>query len=340
MSTLARWVCAGAGLVLLVAVALAAFGLPVRDSLELLARGAGGDSVAWTRTVVRATPLLLCALGTLLAWRAGMFNIGGEGQFVVGGIAAAAFARWAEGASPWILTPGILVCAVAGGAAFAAAAGWLHVRRGVQVVISTILLNFVALQLLGWAVSGPLRQREGGLPLSDRLPDAAMLWRLSRQSDLHSGVFLALIAALAVAVWLYATRAGFRLRLVGEGAGAARAAGLNPGRIQMGAMAASGAFCGLAGGVEYAALAGQIGAGFSQQWGFLAIPVALVGGLDPLGSVVAALGFGALFAGTENLARFTPEGGTLGYAIQGAAVLGFIAWQAVRERRFRGAGAA
>lgn len=340
MKATLRFLGALVALVALVALALAAFGLPVRESLELLAQGAAGDAVGWTRTAVRATPLLLCALGTILAWRAGMFNIGGEGQFLMGGIAGAAFARSAEGLSPALLNVGVLAFSIAGGALYGAFAGWLHVRRGVQVVISTILLNFVALQMLGWVVSGPLRAREGGLPLTDRLPDTAMLWRLSRQSDLHSGVFVAVLAAFAVAVWLYGTRGGFRLRLVGEGARAARAAGLHTGRIQMAAMAASGGFCGLAGGVEYTALAGQLGAGFSQQWGFLAIPVALVGGLHPLGALVSAVGFGALFAGTENLARFTPEGGTLGYVIQGAAVLGFVAWQAVRERRTRQAGVA
>ncbi|MCB8932256.1 MAG: ABC transporter permease [Fimbriimonadaceae bacterium] len=340
MKPLARFLLAVAALLALMAVTLAVFGLPLRDSLELLAKGAGGDGVAWTRTAVRATPLLFCALGTILAWRAGMFNIGGEGQFIVGGISAATFARLAEGAPPMVLTVGMLACSIAGGGVYATFAGWLHVRRGVQVVISTILLNFVALQLLGWVVSGPLQQRTGGLPMSDRLPEAAMLWRLSRQSDLHGGVFLALFAAFGVALWLYGTRAGFRLRLVGEGPRVARAAGMDAGRIQVMAMAASGAFCGLAGGVEYSALAGQIGAGFSQQWGFLAIPVALVGALHPLGALVAAVGFGALFAGTENLARFTPEGGTLGYAIQGAAVLGFVAWQALRERRIRRTGVA
>ena len=332
MNSALRVAAAIVGIGAVVALTLALFGLPVGSSLELLFKGSLGDSVAWTRTLVKATPLLLCALGTLLAWRAGMFNIGGEGQFLVGGLSGAVFAKAFGGLPPAALNLGILLACIAGGAMYAALAGWLFVKRGVQVVISTILLNFVALQMLGWAVSGPLNGG-GGLPMTARLNAEAMLWRPSRQSDLHSGVFLALGAAIAVFAWLFWTRAGFRLRLVGEGPRVARAARLNPGRLQMGAMALSGAMCGLAGGVEYTALAGQLGTGFSQQWGFLAIPVALVGGLHPLGAVLAALGFGALFAGSENVARFTPEGATIGYAIQGLAVLGFLVWSAWAESR-------
>lgn len=317
---------------LVITATLLLFGFPLGESLRLLFRGSMGDGVAWTRTAVKATPLLLCGLGTLLAWRAGMFNIGGEGQFVVGGLSGAVLVHGASSMQPGVLNVGVLLVSALGGAVYAALAGWLHVKRGVQVVISTILLNFVALQLMGWAVTGPLRA-PGGLPITERLPEAAMLWRLSRQSDLHSGVFLAVVAALGVWVFLFATRAGFRWRLVGAGPRVARAVRIDPGRVQIAAMAASGALCGLAGGVEYTALAGQIDMGFAQNWGFLAIPVALVGGLHPVGVLASAAGFGALFAGSENLARFTPQGGTLGALIQGWVVLGLVGWSAWRERR-------
>ena len=317
---------------LVVGGTLVVFGFPLGESLRLLFEGSMGDGVAWTRTLVRATPLVLCGLGTLLAWRTGMFNIGGEGQFVIGGLSGAVLVHAASSWNPGLLNVGILAASALGGAVYAALAGWLHVRRGVQVVISTILLNFVALQLMGWAVTGPLKA-PGGLPVTERVPEAAMLWRLSRQSDLHSGVFLAVAVAVAVWVFLFATRTGFRWRLVGAGPRVARAVCIDPGRVQIAAMAASGALCGLAGGVEYTALAGQIDTGFAQNWGFLAIPVALVGALNPLGVLASAVGFGALFAGSENLARFTPQGGTLGALIQGWVVLGLVGWSAWRERR-------
>lgn len=326
------------GLFLILVLTLAAFQLPLVESLRLVAQGAFGSEVGLARTVVKATPLLLAGLGIVVAWRAGMFNIGGEGQFVVGALLGATLYKVAPGMPPALMNVGILVASVVGGAAYAAMAGWLQVSRGVSVVISTILLNFIAMQGLDWAASGPLQEVKRQLPLTDRLPDAAMLMRFNRQTDLHSGVFLAVLVAVGLYVFLYATRRGFQLRLIGENPGVARTAGLPVGARQIGAMAISGGLCGLAGGVEYTALAGQLGPGFAQQWGFLAIPVALVGGLHPLGVVPSALFFGALFAGSENLARFTPAGSTLVYVIQAATVLGYLLLRELRARRARATG--
>lgn len=328
-----RAVGVAAGLVLALVLTLAAFGLPVFDSLGLIWDGAFGSKAGVSRTFVKATPLLLTGLGIVIAWRAGMYNIGGEGQFVVGGLCGATLAKLAPGLPPGLLNIAVLCATMAGGAAYAGIAGWLYVRRGVQVVISTILLNFVALQLLDWAVNGPLRERAGRLPVTDALPNAAMLLRFDRQTDLHSGVFIALLAAGAVAVFLSLTRSGFALRLVGENPQAARAARIDASKVQTKAMLMSGALCGLAGGVEYSGITGQLDAGFSQQWGFLAIPVALLGGLNPLGVIASSAYFGALFAGSQNLARFTKSGSTIVYVIQAVAVLGFVGLVAWSQRR-------
>lgn len=327
------------GMTLVLLLTLLAFGLPVLPSLELLADGAFGDKFGIARTLVKSTPLLLAGLGVVVAWRARMYNIGGEGQFVVGGIAGAAFAKLAVGAVPGLLNPTILLMSALGGALWAMAAGWLYVRRGVDVVISTILLNFVALELLSWSVTGPLQESKRQLPLTDRLPDAAMLQRFDRQTDLHSGVFLAWLAALGVYAFLYLSRTGFRLRVVGENPRAALVNQIPPSRLQLGAMALSGALCGLAGGVEYVGIAGQLSTKFSQNWGFLAIPVALLAGLHPLWTIATAVFFGALFAGSENLSRFTPAGSTLVYVIQAAAVLAYLAFLSLRKPRQREASA-
>lgn len=313
------------------------FRIPVWDSLKLLSDGAFGDRFAVSRTAVKATPLLMTGLGMVLAWRAGMYNIGGEGQFIVGGIVGATFAKMIVVGSgrlfPWLESGIILAFCAAGGALWAWIAGWLFVRRGVAVVISTILLNFVAVQILGYCVSGPLQQKQGQVPLTDALPDAVMLPKPSPQMDLHIGVFIPLICASFVFVYLYRTRAGFRLRLVGENPYMARANRVDSGKVQMQAMLLSGALCGLAGGVEYVGIAGQLGADFSQQWGFLGIPVALLGGLHPLLCIGSAVVFGALFAGSENLARFTNAGATLVYVIQAVAVLGYVGIKAYSDSR-------
>lgn len=323
----------GAGLVALLALTFLAFGLPVAESLTLVVEGAFSGDAAWSRTLVRTTPLLLTGLAMMVAWRAGMYNIGGEGQYVVGGLVGATVAKAGGGMPPALLSAAILAATVVGGAGYAALAAYLQVRRGVQVVVSTILLNFLALQILDWAVSGPLQESKGQIPQTDRLPEAAMLMRFDRQTDLNSGVFLALAVAVCVGVWIMATRSGFNLRLVGENPRAARAALVNVSRVQVWAMTLSGALCGLSGGVEYVGLLGQLDRGFAQQWGFLGIPVALLGGLHPAGVALAAGYFGALFAGLQNLSMFSQGAGPMVYVVQGVAVMGVVGLAALAKRR-------
>lgn len=321
-----RLVATVAALILALVLTLAVFGLPIADSLRLLAEGAFGDKFGISRTLAKATPLLLTGLGMVLAWRAGMYNIGGEGQLIVGAISGAAVASALVAKVPGpILNPIILAAAMAAGGLWSGFAGWLQVARGVPAVISTILLNFVAIQLLAWSVQGPLRRSAGGLPQTEPLPETAMLLKFDRQLDLHFGLVIAVIAVILVALFLYGTRSGFRLRLVGASPSAARAHRIPSERVAIGSMMLSGALCGLAGGVEYTGITGVLGTGFPQGWGFLAIPVALLGGLHPFGVLFSGLYFGALFAGSENLARFSASGTTLIYVIQAAAVLAVVA---------------
>lgn len=319
---------------LILVITLALAGLPIFSSTKLIFEGAFGNVIGLSRTSVKATPLLLTGLGMVIAWRAGMYNIGGEGQFLVGGLFGACIAKilMFAGMPPVIETIAILLASLIGGAVWASIAAWLFVKRGVQVVISTILLNFVAIQLLSWAVERPLQESKHQLPQTDQLPEAMMLWRPNHQLDLHAGVVVALIVALAIYLVLYRTVFGFRLRLVGANARAARAARVKSKIVQFQALALSGALCGLAGGVEFTGMSGVIGTDLAQGWGFMAIPVALVGGLHPLGVIGSAIFFGGLFAGTENLARFTTGGPTLLYVIQAVAVFGLVAFQSFSQR--------
>lgn len=314
-------------LLAILVLTFAIFRIPITSSLGLIAQGSFGDKFGIARTLVKMTPLLITGLGVTVAWRAGMYNIGGEGQFIVGGVCGAAFAKplLAMPHPPTaLITGGVIVCACLGGAAYGAFAGWLKVRRGVDVVISTILLNFIAAEILSYAVTGPLIGQGSTLPLTDQLPHAAMLFQPDRQSDLHAGVILALLLAPVIQFFLFHTRPGFFLRVVGDNPEAAKANKINPARSQLLAMAISGGLCGLAGAVEYLGISGQIGTGFSQNWGFMAIPVALISNLSPLGVIAGSLVFGALLAGSTNLARFTTSGDTLIYVVQGATVLGLV----------------
>ncbi|MCX7800578.1 MAG: ABC transporter permease [Fimbriimonadales bacterium] len=303
----------------------ALFRLSPVQAVATLIDGAVGDRFAIARTLLKATPLLLCGLGMTVAWRAGVYNIGGEGQLIAGALAGAlafeAGGAFAGTFTPWLL----LVLGAFGGAVWASLAGWMQSYRGVPAVITTILLNFVMVQTLLWLVSGPLQDPSLGVPLSRRLPHDAMLPRLDRQADLHAGFLIGLLLAPVLWVILYRTFWGLDIRFAGSNPDAARANRRPIRLVQLGAMALSGALCGLAGGVEYAGSLGQVGAGISQNWGFLAIPVALLGGLDPLGVVATALVFGGLFAGSEDLLRFTPAGSALVAAFQAVALLAFVA---------------
>lgn len=313
---------------------LAAFHLPLGPSLGLLWEGAAGDKFALSRTMVKATPLLMTGLGMVVAWRAGAFNIGGEGQFIVGGLFGATAAKLLVGHEPaGVVTAAILLAGIVGGALWAGLAGWLQVKRGVEAVISTILLNFVAIELMRWAVEGPLQEAVRHLPQTDSLPPEVMLFRPDRQMDLNVGSLVGLAAAGAVWVYLYRTRPGFLVRLVGDNPRVARANRIDAGAAKLQAFLVSGALCGLAGGCDYTGPAGLIGEGFSQGWGFMGIPVALLAGLHPLAAVFSALYFGALLAGSENLGMFTHGGPTLVYVVQATAVLAYVALQSDQGRQ-------
>ncbi len=228
------------------------FGVSPVQAAAVLAEGAAGDRFAAARTLLKTTPLLLCALGMVVAWRAGVYNIGGEGQLLAGAVLGAVLFHFAGAfagvAIPWLF---VLVGGL-GGALWASIAGWLQAYRGVPAVISTILLNFVILQVLLWLVGGPLQDPTLGVPLSKRLPDVAMMPRLDRQSDLHAGVVIGFLAAPVLWLVLYRTFWGLDVRFAGANPDAARANRRPVRWIQLGSMALSGFLCGLAGGVEYA----------------------------------------------------------------------------------------
>lgn len=199
-------------------------------------------------------------------------------------------------------------------------------------MISTILLNFIMIQVLGWVVRGPLQESKKELPLSQRLPNQAMFQRFDPQTDLHAGVFVAVLVGLGFFILMKYTKLGYLIRAAGENPRFLRSNNVNPNKVQMISMGISGGLCGMAGGIDYVGLAGQIGDGFSQNWGFMAIPVALLGGLNSLGVMVSAMFFGALMAGGEGLSRFNSSGTTVVYVIQAIAVLGVIGFSRFKPK--------
>lgn len=280
---------------------LALLGHPPEAALRALLRGAFGDAAAWTATLHKAAPLLLTGLAVAVSFRSGVWNIGAEGQLLAGALLATAVATGpAAGAPAIVLLPSVLAAGAAGGALFGAAAGALRAWRGVSEVISTILLNFIALHLVAFAVQGPLQEAAASYPQSAALPEAARVPSLGR---VHAGVPLAL--GLAVATWLlvFRTAFGFRLRAVGLSPEASRFAGISPERYGVAVLVLAGGLAGLAGALEVSGVTLRLYERLSPGYGYTAIAVALLARLHPLAVVPSALFFGALEAGAGSMQR-------------------------------------
>ncbi len=321
--------------------------LPPLEALRSLWTGAVGDArsghlAALSNTLIETAPLLLTGLGVVVAWRAGLFSIGGEGQLLIGALAATALAKFGASLPAPLLVPLMVVAATLAGAGWGVLAAWLRVRRNVQEVISTIMLNYVARFVVSWLVLGILQEHTHHNPQSEPLPNTILFARLlprqwsdNMQTSLHVGVLLAFLVVPVVAIILFRTSMGFGLRVMGQNAEAARAARFPVDRLRLQAMALSGGLCGLAGVIELlGSSTGSLPASdFSPGWGYTAVPVALLGGLSPMGTLLSALFFGALTQGCRNLSQFQGVPTVLIYLVQGVAVLAVVGGRAWRARR-------
>ncbi|HEY3934464.1 MAG TPA: ABC transporter permease [Gemmatimonadales bacterium] len=292
------------GLALLMAFLLLA-GFDVGGALAALWRGAFGSWYAFTSaTLVRATPLLLLGLAFTIGGRAGALNIGMEGQFAAGAIAAVAIGVHGAGTPAAIELPLVLAGGLVAGAAWIAIPVILRARFEITEVISTLLLNFVASAMVSYAVTGPLQEASRIYPQSAPLVSGARLPHLGTGSRLHLGFPIALAIAAALALVLNHTRWGFRLRAVGAGGRAAHiVGGINTTRVIAVALLWSGALAGLGGAVEVSGVSFALYQNLSPGYGFTAIAVALLGRMRPALVVVAAIMFGALEAGAGAMQR-------------------------------------
>jgi simple sugar transport system permease protein len=290
---------------LLLVVLLVATGHDVTAALQALVRGAFGSYYAITSaTIVRMVPLGFAGLAVSLAFRAGILNIGAEGQLLVGAAAATALAVPLATASPLVGIPLLLLGGAAAGAAWAGIAALLRLRFGVLEVISTIMLNFVAQYLTGWLVRGPLQEPTKVNPQSASLAEALHLPVLLEGTRLHAGVLLMTAVAAGVWWWLSQTASGFRVRAVGMNPFAARSAGeVAVTRTVLMAFVLSGLLAGVGGAVEYAGITFALYENFSPGYGYTAIAVALLARLHPIGVLGTALLFGALEAGANAMQR-------------------------------------
>ena len=295
----------------------------VRDAYVALFEGSLKGRRAISETLLEATPLVLTGLSVTFAFRAGLFNIGGDGQFLAGALASV-YTAFALDLPTAVHLPLALLAGVAGGAVWGGIAGVLKARTGAHEVITTIMLNFIALRLVDYALSTDVFRRTGrNDPISKTVRDTARLPRLTDDLRVNVGLLIALAAAYAVWWVLFRSTIGFRVRAVGASPSAARYAGMAVGGTWVLAMLVAGGLAGLAGATTVLGVRLSLTGGFSN-FGFDAIALALLGRSHPAGVVGAALLFGVLRAGATGMQAQTSTPVDIIVVIQ-ALVIVFVA---------------
>ena len=250
-------------------------------------------------TLVSATPLILVGLSVGFCFKAGLFNIGGQGQFLTGAVTAAAVGGVLSGAPPFIAAPIAILAAMAMGAVYGLIPGFLKAFTGAHEVVTTIMLNYIAIQLVAFLIQGPLRAEGSSFARSADVGNSAIpvIINMVGGHQAHLGIIFPFIAAAIIWWVLYRTTIGFEIRTVGANPDAARYAGMRPRLLIVLAMSVAGLLGGLAGASEILGVSGYMPAAYSTNVGFDAITVALLGRVHPLGIVFAGLLLGAMRAG-------------------------------------------
>jgi simple sugar transport system permease protein len=273
---------------------------PVRAYWEMF-RGALGSGYGFSEVIVKTIPLTLAGLATLISFRMLLWNIGAEGQLALGALATVAVVRFAFVDSFPVMLLLMSLAAILAGGAWGAIAGFLKARWNVNEIITTLMLNYIALLLMDYFLYGPWKDPTSlGFPMTAAFPDAARLPAYFG-TRVHLGIVFALALALIMRAILRWTQWGFEIRVIGENPKAARYAGMNIGRNIMLVLFVSGAIAGLAGMGEVAGLQGRLARGFSTGIGFAGILVSWLARLNPLGVPVVALGLGILLVGGDSL---------------------------------------
>jgi general nucleoside transport system permease protein len=332
-----RWWALALVIAILVAttVTLAALGFDVTRAVRALFDGSFGSWYAFgSGTLVRATPLVLTGLAVALAFQAGVFNIGAEGQFLTGAAAGSAVALTAPHAPSVLLVPALLAAGCLAGGAWAWIAAELRARFHVLEVISTIMLNFVAVYLVSYLVRGPLQEPTHIYPQTATFSVAAQLPRLGPTTRLHVGFAIACVTCVAAWWLLRSTATGFRVRVAGANPSAARsAAQIDVRRVTTSVFVVSGALAGLAGAIEVSGVTYALYENISPGFGYTAIAVALLARLDALAVIGTGILFGALEAGATAMQRDAGVPSVVVSVVEAGVILALIAADRARVVR-------
>jgi len=279
-------------------------GVPVGGAYLLLLEGAAGSGFAVSETLTRATPLMLTGLAVAVAFRAKLYNIGAEGQLYMGALAAVAVGNAGLPLPPIVLFPLIALAAMAAGALLLIGPALLKTRFHIDEVVTTLLLNFIALLFVSMMLDGPMKDPGAlGWPQSVAIPGELELPKLAERSRIHSGLLIAL--CLAALVWMIDrfTAFGFEMRAVGANARAAAFAGMPVQAVVVKTALLSGALAGLAGCIEVAGRAGYVTLDMSPGYGYSGIVIAMLAQLNPIGVVAAAIFVAGILVGADSMSR-------------------------------------
>jgi simple sugar transport system permease protein len=279
-------------------------GVPVGSAYLLLLEGGFGSGFALSETLTRATPLILTGLAVAVAFRAKLYNIGAEGQLYVGALAAVAVGSAGLPLPPMLLFPLMAAAAMVAGALLLLGPALLKTRFHVDEVVTTLLLNFIALLFVSMLLDGPMKDPAAlGWPQSVALPAELELPRLAARARVHAGLLIAL--SLAVLVWIVDrfTAFGFEMRAVGANARAAAFAGMPVQAVVARTALLSGALAGLAGCIEVAGRAGYVTLDMSPGYGYTGIVIAMLAQLNPIAVVAAAIFVAGILVGADSMSR-------------------------------------
>ncbi len=307
-----------------------------------LIKGAFGSTNAVAETLVKATPLLLVGIGICIAYRGNVINIGGEGQMIVGAIVATWFGLSFTGLPGWLMIILAMLIAALAGSIWGGIPGALKAYFNVNEILSTVMMNAIAVQLLNYVLTGPMidpvqSQKASQIPQTARLEEAYRLPRLV-PTRLHLGALIAVILAILVYILLWRTTLGYRIRSVGQNKFASRYAGIKVNRYIIIALMLSGALAGLAGatqvfGVNYRMITDGSTSGFTGRAGYNGIVAALFGSLHPLLTIPASVLFGGLLVGANTMQRVTQVPSALITALNGLVVVFVVSSEIWRKKR-------
>lgn len=331
------------GLTYVLAVALAAgvsalFILAMRGDVLLafqtIVTSSLGSLAGIAQTLNKISPLLLGSTAVMLARQGGFFNIGVDGQIYAGAIVAtgAAFAL-GEALPAAVMLPLAVLAGFAGGAALGAVPGALRARWGVNEIFVTVMLNFVAFYLTEWVATGPWNDPITGEAITRVIPDSAVLPMLMPAAGAHAGILIAIAVTAGIAMLLHRTVLGYEIRAAGNNPRAALLGGVPLGRTTLVTLALSGALAGVAGAIEVVGYHNRLILGLTPGYGIMAILIAVLGRMHPVGVGVAAVLVAILMVGADSLQRSVNLPASAGFVFQAIVVLCVLLVEAHRARR-------